>query len=366
MWKYSNPVNVIFSESFHKDVENIVNSRKNILVICSERFKKTKDFGNLNETLKDFRCFSDTENNPSFKNCQKALNYVKDFKPDTIIAIGGGSVIDTAKAVRMAVYKSLYNIEKLLENSIKKTNKPVMVAIPTTHGTSSELTMWATIWDKVNKKKYSLSEFDNYPDFAIYDVNLLKSLPISISISSTLDALSHSFEALWNKNSNPISDNFSMHSIRLIVNNLRNLREPVSIETREVLLKATIYAGLAFSNTKTAAAHSISYPLTAYFNIPHGIACSMPIYPLLKINEEAMGDKISNLLDMLKFKSVDKLWDRISKVVENRIPFSLHEYGVKKTDLNWLVDLSFTKGRIDNNTIELEKKDVLSILNEIY
>ncbi len=211
-----------------------------------------------------------------------------------------------------------------------------------------------------------MSEFDNYPDFAIYDVNLLKSLPISVSLSSTLDALSHSFEALWNKNSNPISDNLSMQAIKLIINNLGNLEEPVSIKTRAILLTASIYAGLAFSNTKTAAAHSISYPLSAYFNIPHGIACSMPLYPLLKINEREMGEKIVDLLHILKMGDINELWDKVLIAVENRIPFTLHEYGIKKDDLNWLSDLSFYKDRIDNNVVELNRNDVLNILEEIY
>ncbi len=153
MWKYSNPVKIIFSNSFYKDIENIINSQKNIFIICSERFKKTKDFEDLNNSLEDFRCFSDIENNPSLKSCQKALDYVKNFQPDTIVVIGGGSVIDTAKAVRMAVYKSCYNIQELFDNSHKNINKPLFITVPTTHGTSSELTMWATIWDKVNKKK---------------------------------------------------------------------------------------------------------------------------------------------------------------------------------------------------------------------
>lgn len=368
MWKYSNPVRIIFSDRFITQVSKIANSYKkpSILIITYKRFRHTETFKELENELEEFKHYFDIEENPSFSSCQKAIIFTKKIQPSTIIAIGGGSVIDTAKAVRMAVYKSCYDIRKLFSSSYKQVNKPLFIAIPTTHGTGSELTMWATIWDKVNKKKYSLSEYNNYPDYAIYDVNLVKSLPTSVSFSSTLDALSHSFEALWNKHSNPISDNFAMESIKLIIDNLSKLVEPIPIEVRENLLIASMYAGLAFSNTKTAAAHSISYPLSAYFNVPHGIACSMSLYPLLKINEKAIQNKIANLLNVLQLSSIDEFWNKVLGTVKNRIPFSLHEYGIKKRDLNWLLDLSFTKDRMDNNVRELSKRDVFKILEEMY
>lgn len=366
MWKYSNPVEITFSNILHNEIGVIVENRRQILVICSNRFKKTEEFKKLKYSLKAFQSFSGIENNPSFNSCQKAITFAKDLQPDTIIAIGGGSVIDTAKAVRMAVYKSCYNISKLFSCITSPVNKPLLIASPTTHGTGSELTMWTTVWDKVNKEKYSLSEYENYPDHAVYNVNLVKFLPISVSLSSTLDALSHSFEALWNKHSNPISDNFAMEAVKLIINNLGKLTEPVSVEVRENLLMASIYAGLAFSNTKTAAAHSISYPLSAHFNIPHGIACSMPLYSLLKINQEAIKSKIDKFLNILQLGSIDEFWDKVLTSVKNKVSFTLQEYGVKETDLNWLLDLSFMKGRIDNNIVDLNKSDVLKILEEIY
>jgi alcohol dehydrogenase class IV len=368
MWKYSNPVQINFSDNFVEQLALIIgdNEKPNILVFSYEWFKNTENYIRLKNVLGDFNFWGDIEENPSFTSCQNALDFTEKLQPNIIIAIGGGSVIDTAKVVRMAIYKSCYDIQKLFTSSSKHVNKPLFIAVPTTHGTSSELTMWTTIWDKVNKKKNSLSEYNNYPDYAIYDVGLIKSLPIHISLSSTLDALSHSFEALWNKHSNPISDNFAMYAIKLIIGNLDKLVEPVPIKVRKNLLMASIYAGLAFSNTKTAAAHSISYPLSAYFNIPHGIACSMPLYPLMKINKKAIHNKIDALLNVLQLKSIDEVLNKVVGTVKNKIPFNLHEYGVKKADLDWLLDLTFTKGRMDNNIVDLSKKEVMEILKEIY
>ncbi|MDY6967068.1 MAG: phosphonoacetaldehyde reductase [Spirochaetota bacterium] len=366
MWKYSNPVKIIFSERLTEGIIPIIRDKNKILIICSQRFTKTEDYNNLTKGQDRYTIFMDIENNPSFSSCQKAINHVKDLKPDTIIAIGGGSVLDTAKAARMAYYKSCYDIEKLFNNENIPVTKPLFIAIPTNHGTSSELTMWATIWDKKNNKKYSLSEFDNYPDYAIYDVNLINSLPVVESLTSVLDALSHSFESLWNKNSNPISDLFAIEAIKLIIQNISKLNNQTTIDVRKNLLTASIYAGLAFSNTKTAAAHSISYPLSLYFNIPHGIACSMPLFPLLKINQNTIQYKIDNLLNILRLNNIEELWRDVLNSVISKIPFTLQEFGVKKSDINWLVDMSFTKDRMANNIVNLNKNDVYNILKDIY
>lgn len=366
MWQYHNPVKIVFSDNLQQSIKLITKQSGKILIVCSDRFKKTEHFRQLTCKQNNFYTFSDIEQNPSLESCGRAIEFVEIYQPRVIIAIGGGSVIDTAKVMRMAIHNNCYGIEKLIEGACNQVDKPLFVGVPTTHGSGSELTMWATIWDKVSKKKYSISEYDNYPDYAIYDVRLFDSLPESVSISSTLDALSHAFESLWNKNANPISDHFSTESIKLIITNLDKLRSPVPTMARSNLLMASIYAGLAFSNTMTAAAHSISYPLTSYFNISHGIACSMPLYSLLKINEKAIHDKIARLLHVLQSTNIDELWTKVLNILKNRIPFTLREYGIKRKDLNWLSELAFTKDRIDNNIVDLDTGDVLRILEEIY
>ena len=284
-WNYNNPVKIVFSEYFYKEFSTIIKSNSTVLLLCSNRFKKTEDFKKISDTVENYSVFTEIEENPSFESCKRAIDFAFEIKPDLIIAIGGGSVIDTAKIVRMAIYRSTNSIERLIEANIKAVNYlPQFIAITSTHGSSSELTMWATVWDKMKNKKFSVSDKINYPDFAIYDSKLFNSLPIDVSIITSLDALSHSFEALWNKNSNPISDDFALNAIKKIVENIGGISELTPLKTRENLILASIYAGLAFSNTKTGAAHSISYPLTLKYNIPHGIACFMPLFPLLKIN----------------------------------------------------------------------------------
>ena len=151
-WQYMNPVRIVSSDQFSREIIKIIGGNSNFLLVCSNRFKKTEDFKRFKSLFKNFSCFSDIENNPSINSCQKAINYCKNIEFDIIIAIGGGSVIDTAKAMRMATYKSCFDIRFLFSKSKKQSRKPLFIAIPTTHGTSSELTMWATVWDKAKKK----------------------------------------------------------------------------------------------------------------------------------------------------------------------------------------------------------------------
>lgn len=365
MWTYYNPVKIIFSDSFVYELTKILDRNKKILLICSKRFSNSIDYQNIMKSFTNVTTFNNIENNPSFVSCNKAIKFGFEIRPDVIIVIGGGSVIDTAKSVRLALNKEIFTLEELFLDKREYKNKIKFIAIPTTHGTGSELTKWATIWNKKEKKKYSLSDNDNYPDYAIYDYHLANSLPLEVSLITTLDALSHSFEALWNKNANPISDEYAIKAIKLILENIGQLREQTTKETRINLLKANIYSGLAFSNTKTAAAHSISYPLTALFGIPHGIACSITLYSLMRINKPFIEDKIERLLKITNFQNIEKLWMFVKEKVKGTIKFSLREYEISEKNLDNIVANSFNKDRIGNNIKKLNKKDIKNILMEV-
>ena len=367
-WQYYNPVSVIFADDIVGKITALLRDRKDasVLLMSYDWFQQSETYLQLEKQISHLTGFFDIEENPSFDSCQCAIDFAHQLSPDVIVAVGGGSVIDTAKVVRAALYKECQGIHKVFDETMPGKQKTTFFALPTTHGTGSEVTQWATIWDKKNKKKHSLSEVENYPDYAIYSPELMKDLPLTVALTSTLDALSHAFESIWNKNRNPMSTGYAIEAIDLIISNLNRLDGNTLLEDRKPFIIASLYAGLAFSNTKTAAAHSISYPLTAYFNVPHGIACSMPLFPLLKINQSAIQTELDELFCRLKVKSVDELWAKIEAGIANKIPFRLSEFGVKKGALQDLVDLSFTKGRMDNNIIKLSKKDVHYVLETIY
>jgi alcohol dehydrogenase len=158
-----------------------------------------------------------------------------------------------------------------------------LIAVPTTAGTGSEVTSWATVWDTENAKKYSLARSDLYPTHAVIDPELMRSLPLDQTISTGLDALSHALESIWNINLNPVSANFAVSAAKSVMQHLVPLSKNLDdLVLRTHMAEAATTAGLAFSNTRTALAHSLSYPVTLHHGVPHGVACSFMLPDVMR------------------------------------------------------------------------------------
>lgn len=275
-FNYHNPVKIHFGVKWLEAVENLAQRLKDtkFLLITSQGFSKRGLSAQIqNVFAKQLAGIVDEiVPNPQIKHLQSIKAKLCDF--DAIIALGGGSVIDSAKFL---------SVDSVFENdNFKIKSQPKkLFAFATTSGTSSELTHWATVWDNDSFVKHSLSDEILYPKEAFYDANLTLSLPRQTTIYTALDALSHSFESIWNNNANPISTHYALMAIEIILRDLVELSQNLhSLQLRSNLMLASIYAGLAFSNTQTALAHALSYPLTMRFGTPHGLACSFSL-PLL-------------------------------------------------------------------------------------
>ena len=312
--------------------------------------------------------YSDINPNPTLDGLVEVIALCQHNTFDGIIAIGGGSVIDTAKVVKAALANNCFEIRKLFNIKDVFKKKIPLIAIPTTCGTGSEVTKWGTVWDMKNKLKLSISHRELYPDFAMLSPNLLLTLPFELTVITVLDALSHSLEAIWNKNRNEISSDYAIKAIKIIFDNIFHLKEGnLKPEVCRNLLKASNLAGLAFSNTKTAAAHSISYPLTMLYDIPHGIAASLTLTELFDLNKDCIVEDKQKLFLSLRISNDDQFTELIDKIFSfGGICNNLKGYGIKDTELEKILSLSFTKGRMDNNIRELTKKDVADILQSIY
>jgi len=362
---YYNPVNVIQTNKWSDELLKNIKALKmdNPLVVTSPgNYKRLK----LKTIINTDAIYSFPGSNPTFDDCDDIIKYCKGKDFDGVIAIGGGSPMDLAK-LAMA-YLSIGK-ESVISLIGYKDDFPLHVPsifIPTTHGTGSEVTMWGTIWNMTEKKKYSISHPSLYPDIAILDGHLTLKLPIDISIITVLDALSHSFEAIWNKNANDVSTSYAIDAIVIILNNIEKLKSnPSNLDVRNNLLIASSYAGLAFSNTKTAAAHSISYPLTMYYGIPHGVAASISLLPLLDINRNSIEEQLGTLLDFLNM-TYDELKGIMLSIPDSIIPFKLNQWGIPRDKIPIIVEKSFTKGRMENNIVNLNFNDVLQIINLTY
>ena len=225
----------------------------------------------------------DVRPNPDVAHLRDLYNsfWQSDAPCDAIVAVGGGSAIDTAKALMVGTANGQFDeLVALLATGkpfVPASVKP-LIAVPTTAGTGSEVTPWATIWDAGNQKKYSLHLDATWPEAAIVDPELMLSVPAGTTVSTGLDALSHALEAIWNVNANPVSDTFAVSAVRDIFDCLPALLKDLgNLDLRERMALAALKAGMAFSNTKTALAHSISYEMTLRHGLAHGIACSFTL-----------------------------------------------------------------------------------------
>lgn len=363
---YINPVTVIHSDNWWTTWEEQLESldiQKPLVVT----FPEGKKLLGLDAKFSSEQIFDDIEPNPTFTLAQEIINLSLGGSFDGVLAIGGGSVMDTAKCAMAALGTGKDQLAELLAFSDPFRHRIPAIFIPTTHGTGSEVTMWATLWNMKSMTKHSLSHPDLYPDVAVLDPALTLTLPLDVSLYTTLDALSHSFEAIWNKNTNPTSTNYAIEAIVTILEQVPKLKtHPEDREVRRQLLHAATNAGLAFSNTKTAAAHSISYPLTLYFKIPHGIAASISLRPLLDINGQAIQSALQEIYKRAKLSDLEELKARIGMIPEGHLPYRLQEWGIRKEQLEVLANQSFTRGRMDNNIIDVTIDHVQNILEVTY
>ena len=223
-----------------------------------------------------------------------------------------------------------------------------LIAVPTTAGTGSEVTPWATIWDREAQRKHSLHLPETWPSIAIVDPELMLSLPASVTLQSGLDALSHALEAIWNVNANALSDTFAVAAVQQIFETLPLLMEKLDdLELRARMALAALQAGMAFSNTRTALAHSISYEMTLRYGLPHGIACSFPLPMVLRraIGQDAGRDAVLERA----LGPLDRAPQRLSDFIE-RLGVKTHfsDYGVSSEQADRMVAHALTGARGKN------------------
>lgn len=264
------------------------------------------------------------------------------------MAVGGGSCIDLAKVMSLA--KSGVEFDQILEQRIARGKRvdalahvPV-VAVPTTAGTGSEVTPWAAIWDMRKKNKYSVEGRSLWPEAAIVDPSLSVSCPREVTRNCALDALSHALEAIWNKNHNPISDTLAVSAARGILRTLPRVlaaadegrrAEEEDAETRAArtaLSLAALHAGLAFSNTETALAHSISYDLTMAHSVKHGLACSFSLPRVLRMaygHDPGRDALIRRVFEGLEGGKGEEPWEVLDAFLRRvGVSTELRDYGI--------------------------------------
>lgn len=308
--------------------------------------------------------------NPNPRDIIQSLLQIGNRQIDTIIAIGGGSVIDLAKAISAFHSKGTsisYSIDEIKDSIRNKKYQggefTDIIAVPSTAGTGSEVTQWATIWDENKTCKFSIDDPGLKPKLAIIVPELTISMSAKLTLSTGLDAMCQSIESYWSKYSTPVVQEIAHHAIEMVIQNLRKAVDyPDDLKVRENLCRASVLAGLAFSQTRTTACHSISYPLTMLYSVPHGLAASITLDAVVQINKGHFpnDDALFKL-----FEDYGGIMNYINSACEGVIEMRLSAFGIKDDDIPAIIKNAFTGGRMDNNPVDLTEGDVASILKSI-
>lgn len=320
--------------------------------------------------------FNEVPQDSDIKICKKGENLARKLKTDIVIAIGGGSVLDTSKGINILLTEG----GDLLEDHqgtylLQRPLKP-LIAIPTTAGTGSEVTFAAVIKDREQKLKISFISPYIAPDVGILDPELTLTLPPKLTASTGMDALTHGIEAIHTLQNEPISDALALYGIKLISQNLREAtHNGKNLEARGNMLIAASIVGVAFSNALVGIVHAMAHACGGLCGVPHGIANSILLpYGMeynvdycperYKLVAEAMGVDVKGLSDK---EAAIKAVEEVKKLTKDLgIPLKLREVGVKEEEIPKLAEDTLLDGSIYNNPREATAEEVEEILRKAY
>lgn len=323
--------------------------------------------------------YDGVEQNPTEENVKEAHETVSRNGFGAIVAVGGGSVIDTAKAV-VALMTECCEIRELYSRDVVGTAPITLVAVPTTAGTGSEVTRSSVITNKEARVKETIRGECLYPKIALVDPELTITLPRSITASTGMDALTHAIEAYTTKNSHPLSDALAVEAARLIFRNLgKAVRDGSDLEARTCMSAASTLAGMAFSVSGLGMIHAMAEPLGGRFNIPHGTANSILLPYCLDFNCDTVLNKLAHLAKVLDLCSGYDIKDRkaacsaaqaIVELVRRLsldvgIPQRIEKLSLSKEEFSDLVEDASRNSCLSANPKKVEKKDIREIYAEV-
>ncbi len=324
----------------------------------------------------EYEIYDEVKPNPTVTNVKDGLNICKNSLADFLIAIGGGSVIDTAKAIGIIMTNSEYSDVVSLDGVVNTKNKALpIIALPTTAGTAAEVTINYVITDEVRVKKMVCVDPHDIPIVAIIDPDLMQSMPKSLAAATGMDALTHAMEGYITKAAWLIPDIFHINAMALIYKNLAkavNLKDNYAIEQ---VGYGQYIAGMGFSNVGLGIVHSMAHSLGAFFDTPHGVANALLLPHVLRFNGKVCPDLFVNMgnalgLDMRGLSgmdAVDKVVDAVKELsISVGIPQTLQEIGIPESALEKLAHQAIGDVCTSGNPRKVTEKDILQLYKEAY
>ncbi len=314
--------------------------------------------------------------NPTVKNVQDGLTLAEINNVDAIVAVGGGSVIDTAKAISIIMTNTEHSGVTSLDGAVETRNKGLpLFALPTTAGTAAEVTINYVITDETNMKKMVCVDVHDIPVCAIIDPDLMQSMPQSLASTTGMDALTHAMEGYITKAGWLIPDMFHINAMALIYKNLEkaaNEKDDIAIEK---MAYAQYIAGMGFSNVGLGIVHSMAHSLGAFFDTPHGLANSILLPHVMRFNGQVCPDLFRNMgrafgLNMEglnDYEVIETIVDSIQELSKSmNIPQRLRDVGIPKEMIPQLASQAINDACTPGNPREVTVDDLITIYNQAY
>ncbi len=282
------------------------------IFVCSDpdliKFGVTAKVTDLLDKAKiPYTVYSGIKPNPTIENVKDGVEAFKACGADSIITVGGGSSMDTAKAIGIIITNPEFADVRSLEGVAPTKNHAVpTIAVPTTAGTAAEVTINYVITDVEKKRKFVCVDENDIPEYAVVDPDMMSSMPKGLTAATGMDALTHAIEGYTTKAAWEMTDMFHLEAIKLISKHLRGAVENKP-EDREGMALAQYIAGMGFSNVGLGIAHSIAHTLGAHYDTPHGVACAMMLPIVMEYNQEYTGEKFKDIALAMGVKGVENM-----------------------------------------------------------
>ena len=341
-------------------------------VVKSGEIKKITDV--LDAAGIAYTFYTDIKPNPTIENVQNGVKAFQDFNADSIIAVGGGSVMDTAKAIGIIINNPEFADVRSLEG-VAPTKKHAVftIAVPTTAGTAAEVTINYVITDVEKKRKFVCVDVNDIPEVAVVDPEMMYSMPKPLTAATGMDALTHAIEGYITKGHCTISDMFHLEAIRLIAKNLRAAVENDEAG-REGMALGQYIAGMGFSNVGLGIVHAMAHGLSALYDTPHGVACAILLPLGLEYNKTVSGERYRAIGRAMEVPYIDTMNDEdaanatiaaVKKLgADVGIPADLKEI-VKDEDVQFLAESAFADACCPGNPRDTSVEEIVALYRSL-
>lgn len=332
--------------------------------------KKVTDL--LDANGMDYVIYSEIKPNPTIENVKEGVAAYKESGADYMITIGGGSSMDTGKAIGIIINNPEFEDVRSLEGVAPTKNPTVFtIAVPTTAGTAAEATINYVITDTEKKRKFVCVDVNDIPNVAIVDPDMMSTMPKGLSAATGMDALTHAIEGYTTAAAWELADCLNLEAIKLIAANLRKAVEN-DPEGREGMALGQFVTGMAFSNVGLGIAHSMAHTLGAVYDTPHGVACAMMLPIVMEYNQEATGDKFKHIAEAMGVDTTGMSVDEYRKAAIDAVKALSKDVGIpeklpalKEEDLDFLAASAYADACRPGNPKETSEADMKELFRKL-